>query len=90
MRLTAKAHKEKKLAKESKVKGRLAKVNEKKCAEIKELKRENADLKKKMAVKEKVSQDQGQIIDKLCDLARMNFHAMLEARLELTELRDNP
>ena len=43
-----------------------------------------------MAAKESFVQDQSQIIDGFIEREKMYFHAMLEARLELTELRDNP
>ena len=66
------------------------KTLKKKSAIIQRLQRENDNLKKKMAAKESFVQDQSQIIDGFIEREKMYFHAMLEARLELTELRDNP
>ena len=90
MRLAFKANKEKKLKETSEGRESLEKALNKERAKNARLQRENADLKKEMAAKAKEDPGLSHIIEELCQLARMNYHAMLESRLEVSELRDRP
>ena len=43
-----------------------------------------------MVAKEDEAQGLSEIILELCKLSRMNYDAMLESRLEVSELKDHP